>query len=64
MKVAKDARSSYLEMEFFRKLLAVIYGVQDLNPEDIQKFNKEISEKAHDNSGNVLTCTIRERYEL
>ena len=58
LQVAKDARSSYLEMDFFRKLLAVIYGVQDLEPKDIQNFNKEISEKAHDNSGNVLTCII------
>ena len=55
---AKDFRNSYLEMNFFRNLLAVIYGLQDLNSQDIQHFNEEVSEKAQDFAGNVLTNMI------
>ena len=54
----KDARQSYLEIDFYRKFLALIYGIQDLQPKDIAKFLEEISEKAQDYAGNVITNLI------
>ena len=51
----KDARQSYLEIDFYRKFLALIYGIQDLQPKDIAKFLEEISEKAQDYAGNIIT---------
>lgn len=54
----KYARQSFLEIDFYRKFLALIYGIQDLLPKDISAFLEEVSEKAHDNSGNVITNLI------
>lgn len=54
----KDARQSYLEIDFYRKFLALIYGIQDLQPKDIATFMEEISEKAQDYAGNVITNLI------
>ena len=54
----KNARQSFLEIDFYRKFLALIYGIQDLQPKDIAAFLKEVSEKAQDNSGNVITNLI------
>lgn len=54
----KNARQSFLEIDFYRKFLALIYGIQDLLPKDITAFLEEVSEKAHDNSGNVITNLI------
>lgn len=48
----KNARQSFLEIDFYKKFLALIYGIQDLQPKDIAAFLVEVSEKAHDNSGN------------
>lgn len=58
LKVVKDARNSYLEFEFFRKLLVLIYGIQDLAPQDIKTFLADVSEKAQDFSGNVMANMI------
>lgn len=54
----KYARQSFLEIDFYRKFLALIYGIQDLLPKDISAFLEEVSEKAQDNSGNVITNLI------
>lgn len=54
----KNARQSFLEIDFYRKFLALIYGIQDLLPKDITAFLEEVSEKAQDNSGNVITNLI------
>lgn len=54
----KNARQSFLEIDFYKKFLALIYGIQDLQPKDIAAFLVEVSEKAHDNSGNVITNLI------
>lgn len=41
----KYARQSFLEIDFYRKFLALIYGIQDLLPKDISAFLEEVSEK-------------------
>lgn len=35
LQIAKNNRETYLEMDFYRKLLAFIYGIKDLQPKDI-----------------------------
>lgn len=54
----KNARESYLEMDFYRKFLALIYGIQDIQPKNIASFLDEVSVKAHDYAGNVITNMI------
>lgn len=38
LQIAKNNRETYLEMDFYRKLLASIYGIKDLQPKDIKSF--------------------------
>lgn len=40
LQIARSNRKTYLEMEFYRKLLALIYGIKDLNlqPNDMKSF--------------------------
>lgn len=54
----KNARESYLEMDFYRKFLALIYGIQDIQPKNIASFLDEVSDKAQDFAGNVITNMI------
>lgn len=54
----RNSRASFLEVDFYRKFLALIYGIQDLMPKDIKAFLNEVSSKANDYSGNVITNMI------
>ena len=45
-------------MDFYRKFLALIYGIQDIQPKNIASFLDEVSVKAHDYAGNVITNMI------
>lgn len=58
LQIIKSSRESYLEMEFYRKLLALLYEVKDLQPKDIEKFMDEVECKAKDSSGNVIANLI------
>lgn len=44
----RNSRASFLEIDFYRKFLALIYGVQDLMPKNISAFLDELSAKAND----------------
>lgn len=54
----RNSRASFLEIDFYRKFLALIYGVQDLMPKNISAFLDELSAKANDYAGNVITNMI------
>ena len=58
LQIAKNNRETYLEMDFYRKLLAFIYGIKDLQPKDIKSFMDEVEENAKDFSGSVITNLI------
>lgn len=58
LQIAKNNRETYLEMDFYRKLLAFIYGIKDLQAKDIKSFMDEIEENAKDFSGSVITNLI------
>mgnify|MGYP000038966848 FL=1 len=45
-------------MDFYRKLLAFIYGIKDLQPKDIKSFMDDVEENAKDFSGSVVTNLI------
>ena len=45
-------------MEFYRKLLALIYGIKDLKPNDIKSFMDEVENNAKDFSGCVITHLV------
>ena len=57
-KSGKSNRETYLEMEFYRKLLALIYGIKDLKPNDIKSFMDEVENNARDFSGCVITHLV------
>ena len=58
LQIAKSNRETYLEMEFYRKLLALIYGIKDLKPNDIKSFMDEVENNARDFSGCVITHLV------
>lgn len=58
LQIAKNNRETYLEMDFYRKLLAFIYGIKDLQPKDIKSFMDDVEENAKDFSGSVITNLI------
>ena len=58
LQIAKNNRETYLEMEFYRKLLALIYGIKDLKPNDIKSFMDEVENNAKDFSGCVITHLV------
>ena len=58
LQIAKNNRETYLEMDFYRKLLAFIYGIKDLQPKDIKSFMDDVEENAKDFSGSVVTNLI------
>lgn len=58
LQFAKNNRETYLEMDFYRKLLAFIYGIKDLQPKDIKSFMGDVEENAKDFSGSVITNFI------
>ena len=55
---APELYQGYREMEFFRKLCAVILEIKDINEQERHRFTKEVEEKAKDYSGNVLMNMI------
>ena len=60
LQIARSNRETYLEMEFYRKLLALIYGIKDLNlqPNDMKSFLVELENNAREFSGYVITQLI------
>ena len=50
LQIARSNRETYLEMEFYRKLLALIYGIKDLNlqPNDMKSFLVELENNARE----------------
>lgn len=54
----RNSRASFLEIDFYRKFLALIYGVQDLSPKNIRTFLDELASNANDYAGNVITNMI------
>ena len=58
LQIAKNNRETYLEMDFYRKLLAFIYGIKELQSKDIQSFMDEVKKNAKDFSGSVFTNLI------
>lgn len=45
-------------MDFYRKLLAFIYGIKELQSKDIKSFMDEVEKNAKDFSGSVITNLI------
>lgn len=60
LQIARSNRKTYLEMEFYRKLLALIYGIKDLNLQsnDMKSFLVELENNAREFSGYVITQLI------
>lgn len=58
LQIAKNNRETYLELDFYRKLLALIYEIQDLQPKDIKCFMDDVEKNANDFSGNVITNLV------
>lgn len=58
LQIAKNNRETYLEMDFYRKLLAFIYGIKGLQSKDIKSFMDEVEKNAQDFSGSVITNLI------
>lgn len=58
LQLTKDSRQTYLELDFYRKLLALIYEIQDLQPKDIKCFMDDVEKNANDFSGNVITNLV------
>ena len=60
LQFARSNRKTYLEMEFYRKLLALIYGIKDLNLQsnDMKSFLVELENNAREFSGYVITQLI------
>lgn len=58
LRLINSQREAYLEFDFFRKFLALIYGIRDLQPKDISLFMDEIEAKSKDLSGNVIINLI------
>lgn len=54
----KNICSGYRENQFFRKLLAVLYQLEEVNHAQMQQFLNDIRKTAGDYSGNVLTEMI------
>lgn len=58
LQIARSNRETYVEMEFYRKLLALIYGIKELKPNDIKSFMDEVENNAKDFSGSVITHLV------
>ncbi len=58
LQIAKNNRETYLELDFYRKLLALIYEIQDLQPKDIKCLMDDVEKNANDFSGNVITNLV------
>lgn len=58
LQIARSNRETYLEMEFYRKLLALIYSIKELKPDDIKSFMDEVEYNARDFSGSVITHLV------
>ena len=54
----KNICSGYRENQFFRKLLAVLYQLEEVNHAQMQQFLDDIRKTAGDYSGNLLTEMI------
>lgn len=58
LQIVKSNREIYVEMEFYRKLLALIYGIKELKSKDIKSFMDEVENNAKDFSGSVITHLV------
>lgn len=58
LQIARSNRETYLEMVFYRKLLALIYSIKELKPDDIKSFMDEVEYNARDFSGSVITHLV------
>ena len=58
LQIVRSNRETYVEMEFYRKLLALIYGIKELKPDDIKSFMDEVEYNARDFSGSVITHLV------
>lgn len=58
LQIVRSNRETYVEMEFYRKLLALIYGIKELKSKDIKSFMDEVENNAKDFSGSVITHLV------
>lgn len=58
LQIVRSNRETFLEMEFYRKLLALIYGIKELKSKDIKSFMDEVENNAKDFSGSVITHLV------